>query len=292
MSRRSSIHGLLAIALALLAAIPAFAQPFRRGNPGMMQPQVPRTYKGTLVSAAGGQIQITVDSKPLYVMIGQSTDVSVTGSAEAEYLKPGLEVEFVAEVAKGGVVSQKVDHLTLVTTSTDRPSGLLPPEDASSGKKGGKDEQAAPAGGDAQAAKARNQDAEPPLGGNSKAGKTSKSHSGAPQLPGTFTVRGKLRMYKAGKITVALTHGPLVKAELADNATIDVDMADVRVAQRDDAVTVKGSQVRPGMIAAQSVTIELANPLTGKKKAKSAKTPAAHAKAKGGDAADAPAAGN
>jgi hypothetical protein len=213
-----------------------------------------------------------------------------------------VEVEFVAEVAKGGVVSEKVDHLTLVTISSDLPSGLLPPDAASSPKKGGKDEKAqpaGPAGGGAAPANAGkvggNQDAGPPLGGDSKTGKTGRSHSGVPQLPGTFTVRGKLRMYKGGKISVAVLHGPLVRAELADGATIDVDLAgvsDINKAQHDDAVTVKGSQVRPGMVAAESVTIELAKPLTGKKKAKPAKTPPASAKAKGADAADAPAAGN
>ncbi len=86
-------------------------------------------------------------------------------------------------------------------------------------------------------------------------------------------------MCKNGKITVAPGHGPTVKAELADGATINVNVTDLRVAQRDDAVTVKGSQMRPGMIAAESVTIELANPLTGKKHAKPSKTAPAHAKA-------------
>lgn len=276
MSSRPPFLAVPALALALLAAIPAFAQPWgRRGNPGMMKPLQSKTYKGTLVSASGGQLQILVDSKPLMVMMGQNTDVSVTGSAEPEYLRPNLEVEFVAEVAKGGVVKEKVDHLTLVTISTDRPSGLLPPE-TSKGKKDAKDEQ-------------------PPAGaavGDSTSGKTSRSH-GTPPLPGTYTVRGKLRMSRNGKISVAVVHGPLVKADLADGATIDVDLADIRVAQRDDAVTVKGTEVRPRMVAAESVTIELAKPLTGKKKpVRTAKTPPASAKAKDADAGGAPATGN
>ena len=268
MSRRLSICSVLAIALSLLDVLPAAAQPIRRGNPGMM-PAMSKSYKGTLVSSSPSQLQISVDSKPLYVMIGQNTQVSVTGAAEQEYLKPGLAVEFVAEVAKGGVVNDKIDHLTLVTISSDRPGGLLPPEAAASGKKAAKDDQAQPAG--------------PPTG-DAASGKTSKPRGGKPQLPGTYAVRGTLKMCKNGKISVAVTHGPLVKADLADGATIDVDLADVRLAQRDDAVTVKGKQMRPGVIAAESVTIELANPLTGKKHAKSTKTPPARSKAKGADA--------
>jgi hypothetical protein len=279
---RFTVSGVVAIALALLNILPAAAQPFGRGNAGRM-PMMAKSIKGTIVSVSPSQIQISVDSKPLYVMIGQNTNVSVTGTAEPEYLKAGMSVEFVAEVAKGGAVKDKVDHLTLVTVSSDRPAGLLPP-DVGGGKKGGKEGKAL-----------GNQDADAPVGGDAaspKTGRTGKSHTATPQFPGTFTVRGTLKMCKNGKITVAAARGPTVKAELADGATIDVDLADLRTAQRDDAVTVKGSQVRPGMIAAESVTIELANPLTGKKHAKPGKAAPPRGKAKDADPAGAAGAGN
>ncbi len=270
MSRRIAVSGVFAFVLSLVNIFPAAAQPFRRGNQNMAPPKAV-SLKGTLVSASANQLQITVDSKPVYVAIGQDTEVSITGMAEPEYLKSGMGVEFVAEVAKGGVVSEKLDHLTLVTiSSTDRPSGLLPPSEGASKKKGDKDDKAQPpaaAGGDAP---------------DATSGKKSKSHGGTPQLPGTYTVRGTLRMARNGKISLAVAHGPLVKAELAEGATIDVDLTDVRIAQRDDAVTVKGNQVRPGMIAANSVTIALAAPLTGKKHAKA---PSTRSKAKDADAA-------
>ena len=107
-----------------------------------------------------------------------------------------------------------------------------------------------------------------PFGGDLSASKPGKAQSSAPQFPGTFTVRGTIKMCKDGKITVSAGRGPTVKAELANDVTIDVDMADLRVAQRDDKVTVNGltSQARPNMVMAKSIKIELANPLSGAKK--------------------------
>jgi hypothetical protein len=283
MLARLSLYRLLTIALSLLSTVPAVAQqrnmqPHNMRNQGMnqgMMPMMSKPIKGTLISASANQLQIATDSKQtIYAMVGQNTKVSVTGTAEREYLKPGLAVEFVAEVAKGGAVKDKIDHLTLVTITGDRPAGLLPPEIGAAEKKGGKGDK----GEKAQAA---------PIGGgddllSSKPGKTAKAHSGAPQLPGTYTVRGTLKMSKNGAITVAAGRGPTVRAELSDSATIDVDVTDLRTAQRDDTVTVRGmgNPTRPNMIMAESVTIELANPLTGKKHAKPAKAAAVHGKAK------------
>jgi hypothetical protein len=295
MRLRLSVHSFLVIALCLATDFPAAAQQRNMRNPGMM-PMTSRPIKGTLISATANQVQMANDAKQtIYAMVGPNTKVSVTGTAEREYLKAGMSVEFVANVAKGGAVKDKIDHLTLVTITSDRPAGLLPPEVGATEKKGSKGEQAEKgqrggaggAGGDAPAGNSRKsrgkRDADPLLGGDDLLNsKPSKTHGSAPQLPGTFTVRGTLKMCKNGAITVAAGRGPTVKAELADNATIDVDMTDLRAAQRDDPVTVNGvsNPTRPNMIMAESVTIELANPLTGKKHAKPSKTPPTRGKAK------------
>ena len=87
-------------------------------------------------------------------------------------------------------------------------------------------------------------------------------------MPGTFTVRGTIKLSKSGSITLGVGRGPTIKADLADGATIDVNMSDVRIAQVDDKVTVNGfaSQIQPNMVMAKSIAIELANPLSGVKK--------------------------
>ena len=36
----------------------------------------------------------------MFVMVGPDTEVSVTGTAEQDYLKPGVTVEFVADIDK------------------------------------------------------------------------------------------------------------------------------------------------------------------------------------------------
>jgi len=286
MFARFRVSGLPAIALVLVTALPAAAQ---RGRllPGIQQAQTIKA-QGKLVSATPSQMQILTDSQQtIYVMIGQNTQVSIKGTAELEYLKSGLCVEFVAEVAKGGAVKDKIDHLVIVTPSADQPIGFSPPELGTSGKKSDKDDDAPAANGRGPRGKP---DADPLLRGDPPS-KASKARGGATQFPGTYTVRGTLKMVKNGAITVATGRGPTVKAELSSDATIDVEATDVRMAQPDDAVTVKGvtSQARPNMIVAQSVTVELASPLTGKKRAKPGKTPPARSKAKkDADAADAP----
>ena len=99
-------------------------------------------------------------------------------------------------------------------------------------------------------------------------GKSSKHTSGALQFPGTYTVRGTIKSFKNGKVAVAAGRGPTVKAEIADDAVIDVEMADYRVARPDDKVKLEGftTQARPNLVVAKSIEIELANPLSGAKK--------------------------
>jgi len=297
MSFRILSSGVVVFSVAFLAVSTALAQ--RNNNPAMqqrMQGMQPIKTGGTLIAATPSQIQIATNTnQTMYVMVMPSTQISVTGTAEQDYLKSGVTVEFVAEVAKGGAVKDKISHLVVVTPTTERPVGLYPPESAAPDKKGDKAEPlAADAGiGDAPPAKGRKPHGKKeadPFGADPLANKPSKGHGAAPQFPGTFSVRGTIKLCKNGAISVAAGHGPTIKGELASDITIDVDMADFRAAQRDDKVTVSGkcSQARPNMVMAESIAIELANPLSGTKKhAAHAKTPAAHTgKAKKG-AADA-----
>ena len=106
------------------------------------------------------------------------------------------------------------------------------------------------------------------LGDDPLTSKPSKGRTGVQKFPGTFTVRGTIKMCKDGKITVLPGRGPTIKAEVAADATIDVDTADFRIAQPDDRVTVEGlaKKGQPNMVLAKSIKIELANPLSGAKK--------------------------
>jgi hypothetical protein len=300
MSRRHLHPVFIVGTLPLIMVASAMAQPNYQRQ--AMQQQRPQRIKtgGTLVSASQSQIQITTNTnQSIMVMIGPNTTVNVTGTAEQDYLKSPVTVEFVAEVAKGGTVAEKISHLVVVSPSTDRPAGFYPPETAvtgSKGEKGGKPgaDNANAAAADpgiadptAKKGKARGAQADDVFGA-----KPAKSQSGSQALkpPGTFAVRGTIKSCKDGKISLSAGRST-IKAELAADATIDVDMSDLRAVQRDDKVTVNGltTQARPNMVLAESIKIELANPLSGTKKhaARPAKAAATESKPKKPAAADA-----
>ena len=148
--------------IALLLQSTAFAQfPNREA---MMKPQPIKTG-GKLVSTAQNQLQLSTNmNQTIYVMLRPETEVSVTGSADKDYLKSGVTVEFVAKVAKGHNVQEKVLHLTVISPTTEL--GLFPsdvavgekPEKKAKGEKGKKAEAnplEADAGGDAAPAPAQ-----------------------------------------------------------------------------------------------------------------------------------------
>lgn len=288
MSLRLLSSGVVALSLALLLGSTALAQPF---NPRAMQQQQQQRMQpiktgGSLVAVGQNQIQISTNTnQTIYVMIGPDTEVSVTGSAEQSYLKSGVNVEFVGEVDKTHTVKDKVLKMLIVSPSTERPVGLFAPEFATPEKKGGKGGKEDPfgAGPPAKGRKAGGNGDIDPLGGDPLASKPApKARGGAAQFPGTFTVRGAIKMCKEGKITIATGHGPSIKAEVDGGVAIDVDMSDLRAVQPDDRVSVDGfaSQARPNLVMAKSVKITLANPLTGAKKhaARTSKTPPVKAK--------------
>jgi hypothetical protein len=302
MSLRSLSFRFAALGVALLMASSTLAQQRNFGNPAMGNPamQRPQVIKkiGTFVISAQNQFQMSTNTNDVAVItVGPETEVTVTGTAEQDYLKAGVTVEFVAEVDKTHTVKDKIIHLFVISPTADRPIGLLPPESATTVKKDSK-EKGAGAGGD----RAKPLGADPGIAGDAPA-KPRKPHAKAdsdaqggdnmfsdkpakgkkttPQFPGNFTVRGTIKMCKNGTITVSAGRGPTVKATLADDVTIDVDMNDFHAAQRDDKVTVNGltTPANPNMVLAKSVEIELVKPLSGAKKhaTRSIKTPAASA---------------
>jgi hypothetical protein len=241
---------------------------------------------GTFVMANGNQIQLSTNTnQPMFVMVGPETEVSVTGSAEQDYLKSGVTVEFVAELDKTRTVKEKIVKLRVISPTTQ--AGLFAPEFVASTKGDADGGKAKPLAHDpgiaevpAKGKKARDKDADTLTGDLSSTGKSAKTPSGGTPLPGTYTVRGTIKMCKDRKITVSAGRGPTVKAEFTDDVTIEVYSDDVRLAQRDDRVTVEGqaNKARPNLVMAKSVAIVLSNPLSGaKKKAhteRPAKTPA------------------
>jgi hypothetical protein len=221
------------------------AVPWQR--PGA-QPQgaQPVDAEGSVLAVQGNAISMTTSTnQTMLVGITPMTSVRVTGTATPEALRAPMCVEFVGEVDKKGTVKDKITRLAIFTPKAGRQLGLFPEADAF---------QSAPAATD------------------------TKEKPAAIKLPATCTVRGKVKTFHAGSLSV--TAGKLnVKAELDDSATIEIDLSDVSLVAHGDKIAVKGQAGRPGLVRAESVTIELAQPLTGKKRAAKPAKPAKKAKA-------------
>ena len=110
MSLRVLSSGFLALGVALLIVSTGSSSVSARGTAIRRMQAQPIKTSGTLVSTAQNQIQLSTNTnQTIYVMVGPDTEVSVTGTAEQDYLKSGVVVEFVADVDKTHTVKEP-DH--------------------------------------------------------------------------------------------------------------------------------------------------------------------------------------
>ena len=80
---------------------------------------------GTIEALATGRIQMRTDSNERWIIVlNQQTKVQVAGEVGADFLRPGLFVQLKADVDKRGVAADKIEQLTIVTPSQEKPSGL------------------------------------------------------------------------------------------------------------------------------------------------------------------------
>jgi hypothetical protein len=212
---------------------PGMQQGLQQGMQG-----VPFDATGTLEAIGSGRIKI-IDSagNERILIVNQQTTVKTTGEATAEFLKPGLCVEFTAEVDAKGKVSTKVDELSIVTVTKEKPAGVF----SESGEA-------------------------------IKPASNSKAKKGEAPASATGKVVGHIKSVKLGKIQVQ-AGSRTVLFELGDNPKITVELADGSLAAKGDKVEVKGLQspTTPNQGQAQSVTITLAEPLGEKKKSDASK---------------------
>ena len=107
--------------------------------------------------------------------------------------------------------------------------------------------------------------------------------------PGSYEIRGKVVKLNDREITIAA--GKKITGTLAEDAKIAVNVSDISVAQKDDALTVKGfyyarfapAQGRPGQAVGKEIEITLSKPLAGIPK-KGASKPARQPRGKQPDA--------
>lgn len=209
--------GTLVVGLSLFLVAPAEAQ-------------VPRDVmgvKGKVNEVGNGLIAITdAMNKQQLVQVLDTTKVSIEGTAEGDFLGPGVFVQFSARVnGKGEVQGELSDLMVCDVNDTARPT--FAPED-------------------------------PALPNPFKDRKDK-------DLTAPFFVRGRVMNNKAGKLQIAAP-GVQLKATLAAAPKIKVAVRDYSLAQPGDDITVDGKEVQPAHIVATVVQINMAKPLAPKKK--------------------------
>jgi hypothetical protein len=233
---RRSRYWVPSIALLLIAAGALHAErPFRQP----VAREEPLNLSGTVVAAQAGMIQVaSATGETWYLRTDpQRTKIQVTGTAEPEFLQPGLFVRFTGVLTKRGQCQDPVGELTICTPSKDSPVGVYPES------------------------------------GMGPAEEKSAKKPARPAAGASSVVVGQIRSVKLGKLVVA-AGGTSVKADLADGAKIAVDSADVSLARKGDKIEATGVAFRrpqagqPGAALVQSVKITLAEPLAGTKKGK------------------------
>ncbi len=100
-------------------------QGMQRGMPGMQG--APFEASGTIEAIGAGRVKITdANGTERIIQFNRQTAIKTTGEATTEFLRPGLCVEFKAEVDAKGNVSGKVEELSVVTVTKERMPGIFP----------------------------------------------------------------------------------------------------------------------------------------------------------------------
>ncbi len=264
-------RGSLVVALVAALSAPAYGQ--RGGQQGAGAPGANlQSIDGNIELVGNGIVRVSSKAgQSILVAITQTTKVQYTNKATSDFLRPGLAIEFTAEVDQKHNVKDPVSQVSLVSLNAERPAGLFAEGSSSSESRSAEADNFAFGGGSLKGG-----DAPPKT-------KPSPRKAVAVHLPGTCVCRGQIKSLKGGKLVLKISRGTL-KADLADNVEVVVDMADLSLARRGDTVSAKG-RAGPGlMLFADFISVQGSAPLAGAKK----KLPAAkkHSTSKNDDSGD------
>ncbi|NQT36807.1 MAG: hypothetical protein HQ581_04925 [Planctomycetes bacterium] len=250
-----------AIPGALIAAMLSAAASELRAQPRPAPQRI--SAKGTVkeVYPRLGIVMTTATQQTWQIAIPQTANVKVTGTAEENFLKPGMFIQFNGEVDKrGNYVLGKVGQLLIFNPSRERMPGMFgaDPTLGGGGQAGGGLGAGAPMFG--------------PAPGAEKPGGPANKGMGMALLGGQIsTLKGK-------RMTVAVPNvNARLRVELADEVKIGVEVTDFSVAQEGDKIQISGTMIQesttlpngtevPGRGTARDVTIEMAKPLVDPKK--------------------------
>ena len=132
-SHCQSVSVLVAIMLMTLAigwglVSPVHAQ--RRQQPTVVEMTLYSGLKGQVVGIRPGMIQWTDDAgEPMYVKLTPQTQIQVMGTADPDFLRPGLFVRFSASLNDRGEVGGEVAELTIFTPRDGYSVGIFSDSD-------------------------------------------------------------------------------------------------------------------------------------------------------------------
>jgi hypothetical protein len=275
MSRR----GFLAVALVAVLTAPAYGQ--RRGQQGGMPPNsVSLEGKVEMVGKAFVRM-FSQANQSVLVTITQATKVQFVAKATPDFLRKDVAIEFTAEVDKKRNVKEPVTQLTIISLSAERGPGLSAEGSSSAEPKSTEKDNFAFGGG---ALGGGGGDAAPP--------KTHKPVRKTPavQLPATCVVRGTIKTLRNGKLLLNIGRGVL-RADVADNVEVNIDMADLTLAKKGDSISIKGVQIplaggTDPMVNAESVSVQGSETLVGPKQKKPLPPPKKRTSSKKDDSGD------
>jgi len=194
----------------------------------------PMQAVGTIQAMRPGVIQVKAAAGDLWlVKIPKTAEVYVKGTAEVDFLQPGMFIEFVAQLDRKGRAQGKIKKLTICTPSQERFPGIFPSQEG--------------------------------VGLLPEAGNAPKD----PNAAAPYDVRAQITAIKHEKLTVN-SGNAVINIELEEEPTVDVDIADYRFAKQGDKIECIGTMEneRMKMGQAREVHIELSEPLAAPQKKK------------------------
>jgi len=215
------------------------------------QPNIPRenlSASGVLKGARGQVLQMQTDAGQNWVIQVQPnrpSDVTFTGAAEPAWVRPGMLVQFSSKLSKRGQADEPITQLTVFTMKEGYQLGVL--SDTAIG------------GGEGASSGLFEEPMEKP---KEKKAKVKVDENTVYRVAGQIT-----KISRTGEMTINAA-GTTVKAELAEDAKVSVDVNDLAYAMPGDKVEVRGWYVagQTGQAVGNQVSVSAAQPLAGPKK--------------------------
>ena len=219
------------------------------GERRIQQPEIPRENlqcSGTVKQVGRGVIGLVTDAGDQWVVQVQARpqDISFTGAGDGTIVKPGMWVRFSSKLTRRGDAREPLSSLEIYTPREGFGVGISAESD------GG-------AGGEFFA---------PPTEEKPKPEPKPKANN----EDTVYRIGGQVsKISRLGELTINAA-GTSIKAKLADDAKVSVDVTDLSLLQPGDKIEIRGwhPMGRKGQAIAEQVTASAAQPLTDTSKKK------------------------